>query len=246
MNARVLLRLLGGAVVVLATVAVLTAHLNTSKGVVTSVSAQVQADRVPVGSAYAGTVEQAVAVGQAVRAGEQLFVVDSAVLRHDQAIGLVQVGGTTAADGRLAVLSAVDGTVVDVTAGQGAFVQAGSELATVERTGSRAVAAELQLTPEQFGRLEPGAEATLTLPDGRTLPGLVDRIEVTTADAVAHVTVRVTGARLAAAEDDPLLVTGSPLEATVALRNDGVVTSAVHAVREWADGVVERVREVVG
>ena len=235
------LRLVGGLLVVLVGVGALTLHLNGTKGLADSASASVKAHTYEVGSAYAGLVlEQHVVVGDVVRTGDPLYVIDSATLRHDVLIGLVEADGPGAdvsEDGHLTVTATGDGTVVDVAATRGTFVQAGSPLATVERAGTRYVSAEYLLTPEQFARLEDRATVTVTFPDRSTMAGTVDAVEVVTADGQAEVVVTVESPELVGSSELPLTTSGTPVVASLHLRNDGVVTRVGEQVQALLDEV---------
>lgn len=236
------LRLVAGLLVVLLGVGALTLHLNDTKGLAESLSASVEAQTYDVGSAYAGLVlEQHVVVGDVVRTGDPLYVIDSATLRHDVLIGLVEAdgpGSSVSEDGRLTVTATGDGTVVAIAATRGTFVQAGSPLATVERAGTRYVSAEYLLTPEQFARLEDDASVTLTFPDLSTMTGTVDEVEVVTADGQAEVVVTVDSPELIGSSALPLTTSGTPVVASLHLRNDGVVTR----VGERVQALLEEVR----
>src|SRR5690606_6068241 len=129
-----------------------------------------------------------------------------------------------------------DGTVVDVSATRGTFVQAGTPLATVERAATRFVRAEYLLTPEELARLDDGAEVTITLPDESTLPGRVDGAVVRTAQGKAEVVVTVTSPTLVGSTA-PLTSTGTPVVTALHLRNDGVVTTVAERIEAFWAGV---------
>lgn len=224
------LRLTFGLVVVIVAAAALTLHLNAAKGVVRSTSAEVTAESYEVGTSWAGmVVDQRVAVGDAVAAGDPLFVIRSAGLTRDVAAGLLdpsKASITVDPSGNLVVTATDDGVITKIDETQGTFVVAGSPLATVDKADSLKVRADLTLSPEQLSRLEEGAPVELTLPDGTTLHGTSGAVSVRTAGQDAKVRLTVTSDQLVRGAADGLVVPGTPVAAAVRLRNGGVVSEA--------------------
>lgn len=236
------LRMTVGLLGVLALGGWLTMHLNETKGEALSVSAAIATETYAVGSSYAGLlVEQDVEVGDTVSAGQALFVIDSAALRQDLQTGLVDADlaeSGIAPDGTLTVTAAADGVVTDLAASRGTFVQAGTQLATVDKAQTLTVRAVYTLAPEQFARLEEGAAAVIGLPDGSSLDGRVQRIQVETVGGQAQTVLTVTSDQLILGAADGLVAPGTPVQTVVSLRNDGVVTDV-------ADRVQQSVRDVL-
>jgi multidrug efflux pump subunit AcrA (membrane-fusion protein) len=235
-------RLLLGVLVVLVVVALATDHLNRARGLATSTSAQIVGQDVAVGTPYAGLVlDRLAAEGDEVAVGDPLFVVDSATLTYDLSLdaGRATPASTRVdADGHLVVEAAVAGTVRDVPVAAGEFVSAGAQLATIEQAGSRRVEADLTLTPEQYARLDRAATVTVTLPDTSELTGTVTDVRVTTTGDAAQTVLTVEVPALAAGAETGMTAAGTPVVASVHLRNDGVVTTASARVRAWLDGVL--------
>ena len=113
------LRLLAGTMLVLVIAALATYQLNETRGVAASDSAQILAKSYSVGTPYAGlVVDQLVDVGDAVTAGQPLFVIDSATLQYDVENGFARTATEATqidAEGRLVVLATGDGVVTEIT-----------------------------------------------------------------------------------------------------------------------------------
>ena len=218
-------RLLAGSVAVLVLVAGLTLVFNQRQHTATSSTATIDAIDYPVGVMYSGTVT-AVAVknGESVTTGDTLVSVRSASLLHDLRLGLVtptSLGYSVSKDGTIRFTSPVAGTVTGLVARVGAFVQAGSRLLTVARADSLFVTAKVVLTPADYGRLSHGAAVDLLLPNQRTIVGRVDEIAVTTVGAQAQAKLTVSSRALVDGSDNGLVQPGTPVTATVHLRDDG-------------------------
>lgn len=235
-------RLVLGMLVVLAVAALATFHLNDTRGIATSDSAQILGQTYAVGTPYAGLVaDQLVEDGDEVAEGDPLFVVDSSALTYDLENGLVSDAPeftAVDAEGRLVVLASGDGTVTTVDATRGTFVQAATTLATVQREDSLYVQAEYTLSATQYARVPEGAPVTLTLPDQSTIAGTVDEISVETVAGQAQAVVRVASDGLADGDRDGLVSAGTPVVAALHLENDGVVTTVADAVRTYVEGML--------
>jgi len=236
------IRLLAGTLVVLAVAALATFHLNETRGRATSDSAQILAQTYAVGTPYAGLVaDQLVGVGDDVVEGDPLFVIDSAGLTYDLANDLISKPPEfTEVDeqGRLVVLASGDGRLTQVAAERGTFVPSASTLATVQRAGTLYVQGEYTLTAKEYARLSDGADVTIVLPNEASLPGTVERVDVTTVDGHAQAVVRIASDRLVDGADNGLVSAGTPVVAQIALANDGVVTTVAAKVRTYVEGLL--------
>lgn len=234
------LRLIVGLIAVVAVTTAATYHLNESRGIAQSSTAEVAAESYAVGTAYAGLlVEQHVVVGQHVVEGQPMFVIDSAALRHDLSVGLAGTAVDAVDDqDRLVVRAAGQGVVTDVSVQQGTFVQASSELATVQLAGTMYVRAEFSLSAPDYARVAEDAAVTIVLPDGRRLAGQASGLTVAAAGDAANVVVMIASAELVAASSDPLVGAGTPVTAELQLRNDGVVTRTFDAVERYVGGLL--------
>lgn len=226
-------RLFLGTIGVLVLVAALTVVFNQRQHSATSETATITAVDYPVGSTYPGTVTAVdVQEGQQVQAGDPLVSVRSASLLHDLRQGLVtakSLGYTVSPSGVIRFESAVDGTVHDLQVRPGMFVQAGAKLATVAKADSLTVAAKVSLTAADFGRLDRGARVDLLLPNQRTVQGRVGDISVATTGDRALADLEVTSSALSDGGDDGLIQSGTPVTATVHLRDDGPLAGVLDA-----------------
>ncbi|MDM7829823.1 HlyD family efflux transporter periplasmic adaptor subunit [Cellulomonas edaphi] len=232
-------RLLVGLVLVLVVAALATYRLNESRGVATSDSAQILGKTYDVGTPYAGlVVNQAVEVGDEVRAGQTLFVIDSARLHEPGAAKLTPETTHLDDEGRLVVTATGPGLVTAVTATQGTFVDPAADLATVQRQGTLYVQAEYTLSPKEYARVPDRAPVTVVLPNQTSVDGHVDRVQVETVDGKAQAVVTVVSDGLVQGDQAGLVSAGTPVVARLHLRNDGVVTTVSDAVKGYLDGVV--------
>ena len=224
------LRLGLGITTVLLLVAVLTMTLNARNGVVRGHSAALNAQSYPVGTDYSGTVTaQLVQVGDEVAVGQPMFEVQSATLSRDLQQGLLEPARVPYGikDGSTLVVTATDPGRVD-SAGYavGAFVAANSELATVQRAGSLYIEAEFILTAPDYARLPPNATVDVVLPDNGRITAQAGRVQVSTENGEARTVVQAYSPELADSTADGLFAVGTPVQATLHLRNDNVVTRA--------------------
>lgn len=226
-------RMFFGSIGVLVLVAALTLVFNQRQHSATSETATIKAVDYPVGSTYPGTVtEVAVTEGQRVQTGDPLVSVRSASLLHDLRQGLVtakSLGYTVSKAGVISFESAVDGTVHGLKVRPGMFVQSGSTLASVAKAGSLTVAAKVQLTPTDYGRLARGAKVDLLLPNQKTVEGRVDELSVTTTGDQALAQLVVTSDQLTDGGEHGLIQAGTPVTATVHLRDDGPLAGVADA-----------------
>lgn len=243
-------RLTLGLVAVLALGAWMTFHLNDSKAIATSSSAQIESETYAVGSQYAGlVVDQLVNEGDAVTEGTELFVIDSATLRHDVSIGFAPTdttGQKINAAGQVVVLATGDGTVAKIEATRGTFVPAAAVLAQVEKKGSLFVKAEYTLTAKEYARIDEDAPVSIVLPNEQTIAGRVSGIEVQTVSSKAQAIVTVESDKLVPGKANGLVAAGTPVNAELQLQNDGVVTDVQASVNEVFDGVSTSVKGLFG
>jgi multidrug resistance efflux pump len=220
------LKLALGLLGVTALVLVLTLVFTQRQTQVASESASIQAERFPVGIDYGGTVvERVVSDGDHVKAGDPLFVVLSTALQADLAEGLLQpetIAYSVTPEGTITLTASVDGTVSDVQTERGSFVQAGQVLATIDRAGSLFVAAEYELTSGDYARIQEGAAVDIVLPDNQRIVGRASTVEVVTTEGKAKTTVTVTSESLVDGGHHGLISPGTPVSASLELRNDGI------------------------
>jgi multidrug resistance efflux pump len=218
-------KLFVGLIGVVGLVAVLTVLFNQRQAQVSSASASIQAAQYPVGTDYGGiVVDRLVDEGDAVSAGQALFTVQSPTLQADVAEGLVSldsVAYTVTPEGMLTLMAAIDGTVTGIKTERGSFVQAGQVLATIDRGGSLFVSAQFVLSSTDYARVEEGATVAIVLPNQARITGSLDSVEVLTVDGQAETTARVISDGLADGEFNGLVAPGTPVSATLSLRDDG-------------------------
>lgn len=215
-------RLIAGLIAVVLIVAVSTLVFNQRITQVTAHSASIVAESYPLGSDYSGFIEQRfVSQGDLVEQGDPLFTISSLQLQRDLAAGIIEPKGMVSEDGLITVSAPVDGTVTEMSVSRGGFAQAGAVLATVSRSGSLTVTAEFALSPRDFERIEVGADVDLRLPNQARLEGTLESIQVTTENGTAVALVRVASEGLVEGAEHGLVSPGTPVVATVHLRDDG-------------------------
>lgn len=220
------LRLFGGLVAVLLLVAVLTLIFNQRQTEATSLTATVAADQYTVGAAYGGTVtKQFVKEGDVVKKGQKLFTLQSVNLQQDLANN-VDIASSDAYDvdkdnATLTYKATVEGQVSDLKAKLGNSLGSGQDFAKISVTNSQFVEAQYLLSPGDYGRVTNGAAVSILLPNNQTLAGTVTTIEVATDSGKARTDVRVDSPELKDVELGSLANPGTPVVATVQLRDDG-------------------------
>jgi multidrug resistance efflux pump len=220
------IRLVIGLFAVLAIVLVCTLVLSVRQTEVTSASASVKALTYSVGSDFAGTVaELKVKEGDTVTKGEPLLTIQSAAVVTASAVkgGIPASPSYTVGKGGMLTLNATEAGVVEKLGVQaGGFVSAGSALATIDRAQSLYVQAKFHLDSYDFSRIQKGARVDLVMPDQRQVTGTVSQIRVTTtADGTASAEVEVRTPQLKLGGDNGLGSPGTPVQATLRLRDDG-------------------------
>ncbi|MET0933363.1 MAG: HlyD family secretion protein [Mycetocola sp.] len=235
------IKLLVGLLGVLALVSVLTLVFTQRQTQVASNSASIQAEQFPVGIDYGGTVlERLVSDGDRVEAGDPLFIVLSTTLQADLAEGLLKpetIAYSVTADGAITLTASVAGTVHDVSTERGSFVQAGQVLATIDRAGSLYVAAEYELTSGDYARIDEGAAVEVFLPDNQRITGRATSVTVTTTEGKATTSVTVTSDQLVDGGHHGLMARGTPVGATLQLRDDGILAGV-------SDGLFDFLRKI--
>lgn len=221
------MRLLVGLVIVVAIALGATLVLSQRQAEVTSKSASIKALSYTIGSDYAGTVVTGKAkTGDTVKAGEPIMTIQSAALARDIQSKVVVPKSTAykvGKSGALTLLATQPGVVDRLGAQVGGFVSAGSAVATVDRTGTFYVAAEFNLDPYDFSRIQSGATVDLILPNQQRLEGKVYRVRVTTVSGQAHASIEVRSDQLKQGAADGLVARGTPVEAVLHLRDDGLL-----------------------
>jgi multidrug efflux pump subunit AcrA (membrane-fusion protein) len=234
-------KLFAGIVGVLVLVAALTVVFTQRQSQTTSTSASIEAERYPVGIDYGGTVvERLVKTGDRVKKGETMFTLQSPSLQADLAKGLLKpstITYTVSDDGIITLTAAVAGTVTDVTTEAGSFVQAGQVLATIDRAGSLFVTAQYVLSGRDYSRIEDGAAVQIVLPNQASIAGTVSSIDVQTVRGEAETRVKVTSDGLVDGAYNDLVKRGTPVTASLSLRDDGIFAGV-------SDGVMSFLRKI--
>jgi multidrug resistance efflux pump len=231
------IKLFIGFVAVLTVVASLTVVFNQRQSQVPSNSASIEAKRYPVGIDYGGTVTTTeVENGDRVAVGDKLFTLQSPSLQSDLAQGLFKpktVSYSVEDDGTITLTAAVAGTVAEVSTEAGSFVQAGQVLATIDESGSLFVTAQYVLSARDYARIEEGASVDILLPNQQVVSGSVSSIDVETAEGEAESTVLVTSNGLVDGAFNGLVKRGTPVTATLSLRDDGVFAGVQDGVQDF-------------
>ena len=222
------LRLYGGMLAVLALVGVLVIVFNQRQSQALSVTGHIAADEATVGAAYGGVVvNQNVQDGQTVRQGQPLFTIASPSVRMAATQGAPAVStaaysvNTHASSVTYKALTA--GEVTDVQVSEGSFVQSGSTLATIVAAHSQFAVAEFVLSPNDYERIQHGARVELLLPNNQSVTGSVKDVSVTTSGTQARTKVVVTSPALRSPSLARLTQPGTPVSATLDLRNNGIL-----------------------
>jgi len=212
-----------GLIVVFAIVGAATLVFNQRQLRVDSETGAIAASTVQVVTDYPGFItDVSVKEGDQVAAGDPLFTLQSLQLQRDAAAGVVSNTREGASpDGVLTVFATADGVVSDVLVEVGEYSQPGAALADVDETGTLFVEAQFKLSPLDFGRIEDGATVEYLLPNQQVLTGSVSTLEVETVDGEAVATIHVDAAGLVWGDQQGLIQTGTPVEATLYLRDDG-------------------------
>lgn len=236
-------KMLFGVVLIVALIGALTIMFSIRKGETTSTSASVQAVSYPVGTDYPGTVvAQSAVVGDQVAVGDPIVTVQSNALLQDLAKGATIPDSdvfTIHQDGTITVKSTVNGVIAKMDVQQGAFAASGSTIATIAATDKLYVEAKFTLDPKDFGRVQKGAQVQLKLPNDDVINGTVAQVDVTTVNGNAVSVVKVESPQLAFGEHGGLIAPGTPVVATMKLRNDDVLARLVDSATGAIGDVVK-------
>lgn len=219
-------RLLAGLLGVLALVAVLTIVFNQRQTQAQSLTATISTDAYDVGAGYGGTVlKQYVKENDSVAVGDKLFTMQSVAMQQDVA-NKVKVKGTEAYDvdtkkGTVTYKATVAGQVDQIGAKLGTTLTGGQSFARITVTGSQYVEAQYLLTPRDYERVQVGAVVSVLLPDNQKVEGTISTIKVATDQGNAATKIRVDSPELANSSLTTLTKSGTPVVATVRLRDDG-------------------------
>lgn len=256
-------KLLFGMLGVLILVAALTYVYTERESNAMSATATISAQMLPVGTDYGGKiVEQLVKEGDHVEVGDALFTIDSLDrLRDLQSQEAMETAATSSdaappaasttdepaddaeADGEeplsalWTVTASAAGTVAAVPTGVGGYVPSSGIVAEIVEDDSLYVQADFVLLPRDFDRLQVGAPVELRLPDRSTVIGEVDRVEVSTEGGTALAQVRVESPDMKGREPIGLTAPGTPVNATVELRDDGPLAG----LRDAAESFLKRI-----
>lgn len=235
-------KMLAGLLLVVALVALLTIVFSQRKGETTSLSGSVVAESYPVGSDYPGTVvEQFVEEGDEVVVGDPIATVQSTTLM--QALeNDVTVASTSVYDvhddGTLTVKSTVNGVIDSIDVKQGGYAAGGSTIASIDATEALYVDAQYLLDPPDFARVEVGAEVRIVLPNSQRIDGTVRKIAVETDNGKAETRVEVESPDLVYGGAG-IITPGTPVTATLQLRNQDPLAQAVDSVMGNVRGFVQ-------
>lgn len=192
---------------------------------VDSLSASIAAVEHQVGTDYSGIVVQVdVKLGDTVAVGDPLMVISSAALEHDVADGLVSADRVGVdPDGFLTVYASVDGVVTDLEVGAGGYAWQGAPVATISERDTLYIEADYLVSTIDFGRIDDVARVDIRLPDSTVLEGYVQAMDVERAGTESLVTLEIVSADLDWGAVAGLVEPGTPVLATLGLRDDGVL-----------------------
>ena len=119
----------------------------------------------------------------------------------------------------------------EINYSQGAFVPANSTIATVQESGTMYVEADFLLTAKDYSRVPAQATLDITLPNNQQITATVGQIQVRTENGEARTLVKAYSDELA--NGTGLFAVGTPVQATLHLTNDGIVTDMTKTVTGW-------------
>ena len=230
-----------GLIMVVIIVGILTIVFNQRQSQSASITAFIDAVHYPVGIDYGGTVISSdVKNGDHVTKGETLFTLQSSSLQADLQRGLLKpntISYSVTEAGVITLTAAVTGTVTGVSTQAGSFVQAGQVLASIDKAGSLFVSAQYTLSPRDYSRIDTGASVDILLPNQTTVAGRVSSIDVTTVQGTAKTTIKIQSDGLIDGAYNDLVKPGTPVSASLTLRNDGIFAGV-------EDGVTDFLRKI--
>jgi multidrug resistance efflux pump len=232
------LRLFGGILAVLALTGVLTLVFNQRQAQALSITGQVVSAQASVGAAYGGVITQVDAKeGDDVTKGQPLFTVNSPDLQRDLSqdlkIASTEAFDVDASSSTVTYKAVSDGRLSQVTGQAGGFVQNGATLATITANGSQYAEADFVLAPRDYERIVKGAQVSLRLPDDSTVQGTVQAVSVQTTNGQAKTRVTVASDALKDPKLAELTHPGTPVAATLALRDDGPLAGPTDGLRAF-------------
>ena len=229
------LRLTAGLLAVIALVAVLTVVFNQRQHRAQSLTATISTNAYDVGAGYGGTViKQYVEENDLVSVGDELFTMQSPAMQQDVA-NKVKVKSTEAYDvntkkGTVTYKATVAGQVEQLGARLGTTLTGGQPFAKITVTGSQYVEAQFLLTPRDYERVQVGAPVSILLPSNDKVEGSVSTIKVATQQGNAAAEIRVDSPELTNPALSTLTRSGTPVVATVELRDDGPLAGTEDAL----------------
>lgn len=230
-------KMISGVLAVVALTAGSTVLLGNRLSQSTSGSASIQIGSLAVGTDYPGTVEETfVDDGESVTSGQELFTISSLALQRDLREGTVATDSgayTVDDDGTMTFLAPGTGVVAGLEARAGSFVPAGSVLTSIEQPETLGALAQFDLTPREYARVEIGAPVELSLPNADSVGGSVESVTVTTVDGRARAVVVVASEALAGSNPEGLLQPGTPVEASMSLRDEGPLAEVVQSIEDF-------------
>ena len=234
------LKLLGGIIIVVLVLGLLTLLFNQRQNQVTSLTARIEAPRTVVASPYGGVItEQNHNPGEYVSAGDQLFTITSASLKDMAALG-VETNSTDGYKidlkaGTITFYATIAGHLDNFTAFRGSYVNGTERLAEIVSSTNKTVVARFQLNPTDDGRIEENGRVTVHRPDGQLVEGQVMSVSISTDEASGNTVTEVTVSSDALQADDLMLLTrrGTPVTAVMGLRDDGILAGPTQAFREF-------------
>jgi multidrug resistance efflux pump len=228
------IKLFTGVVIVIALVAVFFVIFTQRNSQVISTSAQISAEEYQIGSDYAGNVtKQYVTVGDTVKAGDPLFQIKSLSVLQDvssQLLSYKSASYTVSTDGTMTFLATVPGRISKIDTKQGGFVSAGADLATIDRSDSLFVLGEYTLSPRDYERIRSGATVDVRLPNQTVIEGTVKQITVQTTAGSATTSIQIASKYLVQGSASGLVNSGTPVTATLHLRQDGILAGPQDAL----------------
>ena len=188
-----------------------------------SLSAAIMAIEHPVGIDYSGIVTAMyVSVGDVVEEGDPLMTLNSAALERDIADGLVSEDRNGVdPSGELTVVASVPGAITDLDVGTGSYAWQGVPIGVISEQDSLYVEADYLVSTVDFGRIEDVARVEIMLPDSTMLEGQVAGFDAEKAGSESLITLRVSSEQLDWGAVADLVQPGTPVLATVNLRDDG-------------------------